>query len=77
MIPAARYVIEDGVNVTIQEAAKVIVEAFKRLSVGLRIDDLPSQGGLEAAWNLSANICFCVYGLHVYYGALISSSNLG
>ena len=61
MIPAARYVIENGVNVTIQEAAKVIVEAFKRLSVGLRINDLPSQGGLEAAWSLSVNLCFCVY----------------
>ena len=49
-IPTCAYQKDgNGVNITLQEAAKFITSGFERLSRGFRVSDLPSLGGHEAA----------------------------
>ena len=49
-IPTASYIKdENGVNITLQEAAKFITASLARLACGIRINAMPSEGGQEAS----------------------------
>ena len=50
MVPTAAYSKnEEGINITLQEAAKFITASFCKLALGVSVADIPSEGGQEAS----------------------------
>lgn len=64
IVPADRYVVVNGVNLTLQAVAETVTTSFNKLATkGIPLRDLPSLGGGLVVWA----VCSAHFSLFVTY----------